>query len=159
MAKFVLLALLVPLMFALTSLSKYQNLPIDNSKFDYEKLRAAHIEKLDLIAELEAKHSGFIEEAVEEIKEEFKLVLETDEEKRGFEVYQKKCIVCHGRNAEGKKSQNAPKLAGQFPWYTVKQLVDIQEGRRFNAIMQPYLRGLSEKDFKEIAAYLSKFPW
>jgi mono/diheme cytochrome c family protein len=147
-------------MFALVSFSKYQKLPVDNSKFDYKKLRQEHDAKQDLIAQLQDKaHGGAPVEAVEEKKEEFKVVLETDEEKRGFEVFQKKCIVCHGKNAEGKKSQNAPKLAGQFDWYTVKQLSDMKAQRRINAVMQPYLKGLEEKDFKEIAAYLAKYPW
>ena len=50
---------------------------------------------------------------------------------KGQILYQK-CIQCHGDNGEGKKSQQAPQIAGQFDWYIVKSLNDFKSGARKN---------------------------
>ncbi len=73
---------------------------------------------------------------------------------RGEEIFQKKCISCHGKNAQGIKSQKAPRLAGQYDWYTISSLKKFVSGERKNAVMLPYIKGLTEQDFKDIAAYL-----
>jgi cytochrome c oxidase subunit 2 len=42
------------------------------------------------------------------------------------------CGACHGPNAEGMEALNAPSLAGQEPWYTVRQLQNFKNGVRGN---------------------------
>jgi cytochrome c553 len=40
------------------------------------------------------------------------------------------CGACHGPNAEGMEALNAPKLAGQEEWYTIRQLQNFKTGVR-----------------------------
>jgi cytochrome c oxidase subunit 2 len=40
------------------------------------------------------------------------------------------CSACHGPEAEGNPALNAPKLAGQQPWYLHRQLKNFQKGLR-----------------------------
>lgn len=40
------------------------------------------------------------------------------------------CVACHGRNAEGQRMFNAPRLANQTPWYLKRQLEKFKEGVR-----------------------------
>ena len=72
---------------------------------------------------------------------------------RGGKLY-KKCIQCHGKQGEGKKSQKAPKLSGQYDWYITKQLVMMKDGSRINKAMNPYLKNLDKKEFEDLAAYI-----
>lgn len=74
---------------------------------------------------------------------------------KGQTLYQK-CILCHGDDGLGKQSQKAPQIAGQFDWYIVKALNDFKSGARKNPTMMPYIKGLSQKDFEDLAAYISK---
>ena len=80
-------------------------------------------------------------------------VLAQDVEK-GASLY-KKCIVCHGKNGEGKRSQKAPRIGGQYDWYIFQQLKDIKSMVRKNEAMMPYVKKLSDQDFKDLAAYIS----
>ena len=75
---------------------------------------------------------------------------------KGADLY-KQCIVCHGTKGEGNPTQKAPKISGQYDWYVLKQLQDIKSGsNRKNPVMVPILSKLSEQDFKDLAAYVSK---
>jgi cytochrome c oxidase subunit 2 len=40
------------------------------------------------------------------------------------------CASCHGRNGEGLLAMNAPKLAGQDPWYLKRQILAYKSGAR-----------------------------
>ncbi len=85
----------------------------------------------------------------------FSQTVQAADAQKGQALYQK-CILCHGENGEGKKSQNAPQLAGQFDWYIVKALNDFKSGARKNPVMMPYIKGLSQTDFENLAAYISQ---
>ena len=78
-----------------------------------------------------------------------------DNPTRGKILYEKKCTTCHGAEAMGIKSQEAPRLRGQYDWYLVSSLKKFVSGERKNPKMLPYLKGLTEQDFEDIAAYLS----
>lgn len=70
----------------------------------------------------------------------------------------KKCISCHGSNGMGKKSQNAPMIAGQYDWYIVTQVSAIQSKKRQNKNtkkMFPFVKKLSKQDIEDLAAYIS----
>ena len=43
------------------------------------------------------------------------------------------CAACHGANAEGNQSLNAPKLAGQPGWYLARQVHNFKQGLRGGA--------------------------
>lgn len=75
---------------------------------------------------------------------------------KGAELY-KQCIACHGPKGDGIAAQKAPRIAGQYDWYILKQLQDIKAGvTRKNPVMVPFLSKLGEQDMKDLAAYISK---
>lgn len=73
---------------------------------------------------------------------------------RGAQLYQT-CIQCHGDKGQGDPAQEAPRIAGQFDWYILSSLIAFQKGERKNPKMLPFIKGLSEKDFKDLAQYIS----
>ena len=138
-------------------LNGYQDIPIHNEKFKVQEQKRIAVE------EKKRKESQMQRPTELKTKAEtpkITLVLDTPELKNGYEVYFKrgKCITCHGKKAEGKSSQQAPKLAAQHHWYLYNTLIKFKIGERINKKMQPYLRNLSDQDFKDVAAYLSKLP-
>ena len=64
------------------------------------------------------------------------------------------CLACHGPNGNA-IVPTWPKLAGQHPEYTYKQLMDFKSGARKNDQMSPQVIPLNEQDFRNIAAYYS----
>jgi cytochrome c553 len=160
MAKFLIILSIASALIFVSSLVKNQKLPINNSNFNFEEYKKAHEEKNEILEKMALQHAGGVSaEAEPEKAVEVKIVLETEEEKNGQVSYDKRCVVCHGKMGEGKKSQNAPKLGGQYDWYVYSQLVAMKEKRRINKVMEPYLKPLSDKDFKELSAYIAKLPW
>ena len=66
----------------------------------------------------------------------------------------KTCAACH--NTDGNSTNPIwPKLAGQHPKYTIKQLKDYQTGTRENAQMQALVATLKPDDIEDIAAYFA----
>ena len=51
---------------------------------------------------------------------------------RGAKLYQT-CVACHGADAMGSKTLNAPRLAGQQGWYLARQLANYRNGSRGSA--------------------------
>ncbi len=138
------------------ALHTYRGLTIDNKKFDFEQAAKNYSEHEKLVAELTAPK---LEEVVEEVKEiEVKIDLNSPELVNGNKVYSK-CIACHGKHGEGKASQKAPLIGGQFDWYVLKQLQDMKSGARINDVMMPTVKGLSDQDMKDVSLYVSKLPW
>lgn len=83
----------------------------------------------------------------------------TDIEK-GQSLYQK-CIACHGAEGYGKKSQQAPMVAGQHSWYVSKQIQDIKNKVRVNANankMYPFVKNLTDQEIENLAAYIESLP-
>lgn len=74
---------------------------------------------------------------------------------RGQELSQS-CAACH--QADGNSvNPEWPKLAGQHPKYTVKQLKDFQEGElRHDNLMAGEVADLSEQDMKDLAAFYAE---
>lgn len=72
------------------------------------------------------------------------------------------CGACHGANAEGMEALNAPKLAGQEEWYTVRQLENFKNGIRGNnprdtygMQMAPMAQTLPDAQaMQDVAAYI-----
>ncbi len=61
------------------------------------------------------------------------------------------CLGCHGSTAQG--NGQFPRLAGQHPEYLEQQLKAFKDGSRKSGPMQAIIAGLSEADFKALAAY------
>jgi cytochrome c553 len=69
------------------------------------------------------------------------------------------CASCHGEGFKGKG--DAPRLAGQHGWYLIRQMRDIQTGRRNDpgaASMKAVLAKLGDRDIVALAGYLTSKP-
>ncbi|MCY4524716.1 MAG: cytochrome c [Halobacteriovoraceae bacterium] len=75
------------------------------------------------------------------------------DKQRGKELF-KTCIQCHGEKGEGNKEKNAPRIGGQHDWYILSSLIQFKKKERINPEMYPYIKSLSEKDFKDLASYI-----
>ncbi len=143
------------------SLGSFKNITVNNKSFTYEDVKKEHEDKLATIKELEDAKLAALKKASEEeepVVEGPLVVLDTPQLESGHTLYGK-CIVCHGKAGEGKKSQNSPAIGGQYDWYIEKQITAMQTGERVNQVMMPYIRALSAQDIKDLAAYISKLPW
>ena len=65
-----------------------------------------------------------------------------------------KCQVCHGKDGIA-KLPDAPNLAGQKEAYLVKALTAFKAGERKNEQMTVVIKGLSDEDIANVAAYYS----
>ncbi len=82
---------------------------------------------------------------------------------RGRGLYQT-CQTCHGAQGQGSTAMNAPRLAGQFPWYLQRQLQHFRQGIRggegdaYGALMAPIARALpDEQAVADVVAYIATF--
>ena len=66
------------------------------------------------------------------------------------------CTMCHG--AQGMSISDAPNLAGQYPEVVIKQLEDYRSGHRSSPIMEAMVKGLGERDVRDLAAYYAYLP-
>jgi cytochrome c553 len=65
-----------------------------------------------------------------------------------------KCQVCHGKDGLA-KLPDAPNIAGQKEAYLVKALMAFKAGERKNEQMTIVIKGLSDEDIANVAAYYS----
>ncbi len=63
------------------------------------------------------------------------------------------CMACH--NDDTNAGATNPRLAGQHANYLEKAMQGYQSGTRKNALMQSMVKGLSEDEIKDIAAYFT----
>jgi cytochrome c553 len=153
----VFLSVLTALVLALVLFS-YKSLPVSNDRFNVTKVAENYHNQTALVETLLAPKEKVVEAEVE-VKEYAPVVeLDTPQLVSGHKLYTQ-CISCHGKGGEGKTSQKAPFIGGQFDWYIEKQLVDMKSGARVNLVMNPILKGLKPQDIKDLAAYVSKLPW
>ncbi len=69
------------------------------------------------------------------------------------------CAACHGADGSGRSDGTFPRLAGQHRSVIVKQLVDIQEGRRSNPVMEHFAETLIDgREIADLAAYVETLP-
>ena len=64
------------------------------------------------------------------------------------------CVACHGRGGIS-ADPVFPILAGQTPRYLYLQLKDFKEGRRTEALMDPFIAKLSREDMFDLAAFFA----
>ncbi len=158
MNRLVVFSFLMVALVTVLTLKNYKSLPISNEKFSMAKAEEAHAAHIKELAELALMQKPAVA-VVEDDKPEAPLVvLDTPQLQSGSDLY-KKCIVCHGKRGEGKKSQNAPRIGGQFSSYLEEQILAMQSGKRINQKMLPYIKKLSSQDVKDLSVYLSKIPW
>ena len=76
------------------------------------------------------------------------------------------CAACHGANGMGNKALNAPRIAGQEPWYLERQLKNYKGGIRgadpkdtYGMQMRPMALTLAnDQAISNMVAYLSSMP-
>ncbi len=138
----------------------FQKIEPDNTRFSFKETKIANQKKVEELAALEkARHERDMKKAdVVEVATGPLVELTTDQLKRGANLFNK-CMVCHGKAGQGKKSQKAPAIAGQHEWYIESSLVKMQSLERENKVMLPYIKKLSAQDLKDLAHYISKIPW
>src|SRR5215472_10512551 len=78
---------------------------------------------------------------------------------RGQSIVNKVCAACHGADGNSAIALN-PKLAGQTPEYIQKQLANFKatggrKAERENPVMGGMAAGLSDRDMRDVAAYLA----
>ncbi len=68
------------------------------------------------------------------------------------------CSSCHGMDGAGMSAAGFPRLAGQNADYLAKQLRDMQQGLRNDAVMQPTAKALNDKEIAAVAKYYASLP-
>ena len=136
----------------------YQSFEVNKQSFDFEQAEAEHLLKKKLIEELSKPKPLPIKNPPTAIQVGPLVELTTDQLKRGHQLY-KKCVICHGKGGQGKKSQKAPAIGGQHDWYLKDQLLIMQKQIRVNKTMYPYIKNLTTQDMEDLASYISKLPW
>ena len=162
MVRLIVFLSLIAGLICIISLNRYKSFTISNKSFNYQEEKKKHLEYLKRTSIHHIVKTETKEVKKDNIKKEPpKVALDTPALQNGFKVYTKtgKCVTCHGKHGEGRRSQKGPKIGGQYAWYNSKQLIDMKEKRRINKIMNPYLKKLSRKDIEDVAAYLEKLPW
>ena len=158
MARVSVLLVFSTLIIIVLNLSSGRNLKVEKSFFNEKNYSDNYHAEKDLIAELSApkEEEEIVEEVVKKIEPTVELT--TESQVRGQKLYSK-CITCHGKHGTGKKSQKAPKLAGQYDWYIAAKIKQMQDGIWENKVMYPYIKKLSGEDIKDLAAFLSAYQW
>lgn len=76
----------------------------------------------------------------------------------GRKIGDTQCAACHGKDGKSPIDPSYPKIAGQYPDYLAKALLDYQTGARKNPIMGGIAKPLSKKDMQDLAAYYASLP-
>lgn len=136
----------------------FKTLPVSNEKFDLQKTAKEFTTHQELVKEITSPKELEVVSEVAEVEYAPVVDLNTPELVAGNKLFGQ-CIACHGKGGEGKPSQKAPHIGGQYDWYIEKQLTDMKAGARINVAMNPIVKGLSPADMKAVAAYVNKLPW
>ena len=158
MQRVTVLLIFSTLVIVVLNLKSGQNLQVDKSFFNEKKYSESYHAEQELISELSAPkvEEEIVEEVVKKIEPTVELT--TESQLRGQKLYSK-CITCHGKHGNGKKSQKAPKLAGQYDWYIADKIKQMQDGVWENKVMYPYIKKLTDQDRKDLGAFLSAYKW
>lgn len=65
-----------------------------------------------------------------------------------------KCATCHG--AAGIAPGSTPHLAGQKEAYLAKSMKDYRDGHRKDPMMNMMMKGMSDGDIADLAAYFAR---
>ena len=139
------------------NLSDLKELKVENRSFNFQEKKSTYTSHKAKLAKLAAPPVAPKKGVEKKVDNKPLVELSTPQLKRGAALY-KKCILCHGPRGQGKKSQNAPAIGGQYDWYIEESVLSMQKGIRINRVMMPYIRKLNSQDIKDLAAYISKLP-
>ena len=69
------------------------------------------------------------------------------------------CLECHGDNSAREGfAIGAPRLAGQYGGYLLKQLRNFKSGERKSPVMSPMVENLDDDDLRNVATYFANQP-
>ena len=88
-------------------------------------------------------------------------VLGSEAYKKGEQVYDRLCAVCHGRGGDS-ENPKYPVLRGQTSGYIYEQMINFRDQTRTNhdsAMMTPFARILDQEDYRNLATFLSGTEW
>lgn len=142
------------------SMGQYSGLKNTTKRYDFKQASSKHHAKVALLNKLAHKNDGDDSDTADAlvVKAGPLVVLDTPQLVNGNKLFAK-CVVCHGKEGQGKKGQKAPAIGGQHAWYLEASLIAMKSGKRVNKVMNPYIKKLEQQDFKDLAAYISKLPW
>lgn len=81
------------------------------------------------------------------------------EHDQGNALYEKNCLACHGKQAEGNNTNHTPRLQGQHYAYTIRQVDLVTKGiRTVNTAMTRITSSLEQKEIELIVNYISHIP-
>lgn len=77
---------------------------------------------------------------------------------RGKEIYEKDCLLCHGRNGEGDAGKYYPVLAGQHYKFLLREAHDIKNKvrRNSNPKMVKVVQKYNDADLEAVSDYISR---
>lgn len=133
-----------------------------------EGLRGTHPEDLqgmEMQPQAAILSDEMLEQALDRVEswpyEPAPVTLEDGDASAGEQVYQS-CATCHGAEAGGNETMNAPALVGQNDWYLVTQLENFREGYRgydsedtAGNQMRVMVQNLSDEDIRDVVAYIN----
>jgi cytochrome c553 len=104
-----------------------------------------------------AANAAYVWNAAEADK--LRAMLASGDPARGEQAFMS-CRGCHRAQALGRPDGSYPRLAGQHGTVLVKQLTDVQAGRRANEKMLPFADHgvLDTRDIGDVATYLTRLP-
>lgn len=80
---------------------------------------------------------------------------------RGKELYEQRCVQCHGEHAEGNRKLQSPALDKLEGWYFIEQMRKFRSGDRgyhlmdeWGKVMASASKDLSDWDLKNMIAYV-----
>jgi cytochrome c553 len=76
---------------------------------------------------------------------------------KSAEELAKTCAACHGADGNSTNAQY-PRLAGQYHDYLARALQEYKTGERQNAIMQGFVKTLSDADIQTLSNYYAEMP-
>jgi cytochrome c553 len=76
----------------------------------------------------------------------------------GKNLYEKRCVQCHGETGIGNSDALYPRISNQHYAYLLRQLIWIRDGYRKNShpLMLDNVKGLSNDELSAIADYVSR---
>lgn len=109
---------------------------------------------------MQAQAAGLSEQDMEHIAAYFSSLGEPASNEVSGDNPAQQCAACHNQDgnspADPEATQGAPILAGQYPEYIVRALLDYQSGDRQNPVMNGMASGLERSQMEAIANFYYK---
>jgi len=109
---------------------------------------------------MQAQAATLSEQNMEDIAAYFSSLADPESTDAGSDNPAVQCVACHNSDgvspSDPTATQGAPILAGQYPDYILRALLDYKSGERENAVMNGMAAGLSREQMEAIADFYYK---